>query len=47
MEPKIEKVYFLNFDIEVAQPLINIAHVPLLNILELVDVPVDFSVEEG
>ena len=42
---EIPQVDLLNFDVEVAKPLVNVAHVLLLDVLELVEGPLDVSVQ--
>lgn len=47
MEAEIKKLNFLHFNIKVAQPLVNVSHIFLFNILKLVSVKIDVSVEYG
>ena len=47
METEIPQVDFLDLDVEVAKPLVDVSHVLLLDILELVEGPLDVSIQNG
>ena len=47
MIPKIKEIYLLHLNVEVAEPLVDVTIVLLLNIFELVGREVNFTVENG
>ena len=46
MVPEVEKIHFLDLNVQVAKPLINVPHVLLLDVLELVGAPVNITIEQ-
>ena len=47
MEAEIKKFDLLHLNVEIAEPLIDIAHILLLNVFELIRTKVDFSIKDG
>ena len=47
MIPKIKEIYLLHLNVEVAEPLVDVTIVLLLNIFELVGREVNFTVKNG
>lgn len=45
MVPEVKEVNLLDFNVQVAEPLVDVAHVTLLNVFKLVHIPVDLSIE--
>jgi hypothetical protein len=45
MVPEVKQIDLLDFNVEVTKPLVDITHVPALNILELIHIPVNISVK--
>jgi len=45
MEAEIEQIDFLDLNVKVAEPLVHIAHVFLLDVFELIGIEVDVAVE--
>ena len=44
MVPEVKKIHFLDLNVQVAEPLINVPHVLLLDVLELVEGPLYVTV---
>lgn len=47
MITEVEQINFLYVNVKIAQPFIDVAHVPLLDIFEFIDLPVNLAVQHG